>query len=503
MTANKFNLIDEKWIPIADRGLASLLDIFTDPSISSLGGDPVQKISILKLLLAIAQSAWTPATEEEWRSVGFHGMGKRVLKYLDKWHEAFWLYGEKPFLQMPAIEKAEKKSFGCVMPRIAYGNTTVLTEIHVEHEITDPEKAQILIQQMGFALSGKKVDNKIVLSPGYVGKQNEKGNPSSGRTGPSVAFQGLLHSFIFGKSLIETIWFNLFTQEDLKGLNIFPKGLGIAPWERMPQGEDDAIARDLRDSLIGRLVPLSRFILFKDDGLHYSEGIAHRNYLENLVDPSVAVDFSSKKPRVIWADVEKRPWRQLTALLSFMGQSKNNFTCMQLSVAMKRLKGVSSFSVWSGGMRVSSNAGEQYLSGMDDFVESEIQLSSAIFDNQSGFIERLNDAMENMDKLSSFLWGRVNSYFRDLKVEGGNIAGQATSMYWQLCEGSFQSLVNACAEDRSGEKVEAFKNIFLSNAYSAYDRYCPNYTARQMEAWARNRLKYVENEEKWQKEVAK
>lgn len=193
----------------------------------------------------------------------------------------------------------------------------------------------------------------------------------------------------------------------------------------------------------------------------------------------------------------------MTALLSFMGQNKNNFTCLQLNIAMKRLKASGTFSVWSGGIRVSSNAGEQYLSGTDDFVESEIQLSSAIFNDQSRFIARLNSAMEYMDKLSSFLWGRVNNYFRDLKVEGGIIAGQATSMYWQLCERSFQSLVNVCMEDSSGEKAETFKKIFLSNAYSAYDRYCPNYTARQMEAWARNRLKYVENEEKGQKEVTK
>ena len=71
----------------------------------------------------------------------------------------------------------------------------------------------------------------------------------------------------------ETLWLNLFSKEQLNELAYWLNGLGIAPWERMPDGEDCEIARDLKESYLGRLVPLSRFCFLAEEGLHYSEGI--------------------------------------------------------------------------------------------------------------------------------------------------------------------------------------------------------------------------------------
>ena len=58
---NRFNLVDEQWIPVAGAGLVSLMRIFTDSSLRALGGNPVQKIALIKLLLAIAQAAASTA----------------------------------------------------------------------------------------------------------------------------------------------------------------------------------------------------------------------------------------------------------------------------------------------------------------------------------------------------------------------------------------------------------------------------------------------------------
>jgi len=492
---SRFNLIDEAWIPVAERGLVTLRQIFCDPTISALGGDPVQKIAILKLLLAIAQSACTPKDTTDWKNLGVQGMCTAALAYLDKWHDAFWLYGETPFLQIPAIEKAEKKSYGTVLPMVATGNTTVLTQIHIEKPLSDSEKAQILIQLMGFALGGKKTDNSVVLTPGYPGKSNGKGNPSTGKPGPSVGFKGFLHSFVMGSSLVQSVWLNLFTTADLDQMRFYPAGLGVAPWERMPQGEDDEVARELKHSYMGRLIPLCRFVLLKENGLHYSEGIAHPDYAQYIADPSVAVDFSSKKPRVIWADIEKKPWRQLTALLSFMGNgsNKNNFECLQLKTSIPRTTGLEAFAVWSGGMQVSSNAGEQFFSGNDDFVESEVQLSTSIFNNESIFYVTLQDEMNYMERLASVLWASVKGYYADSKADGTSFASQATSLYWQLCERNFQKLVTACYADSTGQMAQEMRNIFQSNVYSAYNSYCPNQTARQLEAWVSNRPRFTKN----------
>jgi len=101
---NRFNLIDEPWIPIVDVGRVSLKQLFDHSDYRALGGNPVQKIALTKLLLAIAQAAYTPEDDDDWDKLGADGVAKRSLEYLERWHDRFYLYGEKPFLQMPAIK---------------------------------------------------------------------------------------------------------------------------------------------------------------------------------------------------------------------------------------------------------------------------------------------------------------------------------------------------------------------------------------------------------------
>lgn len=75
MNNNSFNLIDEKWIITVDCGLVSLRQIFTDKSIKRLGGTVIEKLSVFKLLLAIAQAAYTPENDDEWYKYTSETMG--------------------------------------------------------------------------------------------------------------------------------------------------------------------------------------------------------------------------------------------------------------------------------------------------------------------------------------------------------------------------------------------------------------------------------------------
>ncbi|MFV0508129.1 MAG: type I-E CRISPR-associated protein Cse1/CasA [Shewanella algae] len=153
---NRFNLIDEPWIPVADHGRVSLKQIFENAEYRSLGGNPVQKIAVLKLLLAIAQAAATPKDEAEWKTLGAQGLSDRCLSYLDQWYDRFYLYGGRPFLQMPAISAAKIQPYGAVMPEVSTGNTTVLCQTQVQRVLDDGARALLLLTLMGFALSGKK-----------------------------------------------------------------------------------------------------------------------------------------------------------------------------------------------------------------------------------------------------------------------------------------------------------------------------------------------------------
>lgn len=484
MIENRFNLIDEPWIPVVDRGRISLKTLFSDASIKGLGGNPVQKIALTKLLLAIAQSAYTPKDDDHWQQLGSDGLAKVCLTYLEKWHNRFYLYGEKPFLQMPAIIKAKAQLFGAVLPEVATGNTTVHTQIQQEKPLDDADKALLVLQLMGFGLGGKKTDNSVVLTAGYTKKSKDNGKGTTGKPSASLGYMGFLHNFLQGNNFQKTLWLNWLTQEQIGQIKIYTAGLGVAPWEQMPTGEDDDTAKNLTSSLIGRLLPLSRFILLSVDGLHYSEGIAHLGYKEGMVDPSISVNFSGKDPKAIWVDAEKRPWRMLTALLSFISASgKDKFDCYQLSFTLSRaIKNSDEVGIWSGGLRVSSNAGEQYVSGTDDFVESNIALSRDFFGEP--WFDALKTEMHELDNISKSLESCVRNYNKLQMSEGKNQAAQATNLFWQLCERRFQNLVNNA--DKPDARYQ-LRQQFASFVRKAYDSYCPQDTARQLDAWAQSR----------------
>lgn len=301
-----------------------------------------------------------------------------------------------------------------------------------------------------------------------------------------MGVRGFLHNFLQGNSLQETVWLNFFTKEDMKEIKMFPKCFGEAPWERMPQGEDCVVAKALKDSYIGRLVPISRFVLLTDNGIHYSEGIIHSGYLKGVVDPSVAVDFSAAKTKVLWVDPGKRPWRQLPALVSFLGSGKKGvFDCLQLRLGIPRArKYLAEFGIWSGGLKVRVTAGEQYVSGLDDFVESEMQLDSSVLGNI--WFNQLKQEMNELEQLSKITYGATIGFFKAQKAEGKEQAEHASSLFWQLCERKFQELINAC-EDRSGGDVKKLRPVFAKFVDKAYNFYCPKDTARQLDAWAENR----------------
>ena len=98
---NKFNLVDEPWIPVAGKGLVSLAGVFSDPSLSALGGNPVQKIALTKLLLAIAQAAYTPKDDEDWKNLGAVGMAKKALAYLTEKKRCFGCMERNRFCRCP------------------------------------------------------------------------------------------------------------------------------------------------------------------------------------------------------------------------------------------------------------------------------------------------------------------------------------------------------------------------------------------------------------------
>ncbi len=526
---NHFNLVEEPWIPVADHGRVSLRQIFNQSEYRSLGGNPVQKIALLKLLLAIAQSAVTPENEEEWKALGPQGLAERCLAYLDKWHNRFFLYGERPFLQVPKIssliESRTESKFGAASsaskrkeaeidglpkrlgtgfyPDMPSSINTVLSHTLVQRDLSDADRAVFLISIMNFAFGGKRVEADMISLGGRV-----MGNRYSAPAGPSIGgWTGYLHSFIFTGSIISDLWINLLTKKDIKSLKVWPQGVGKALWEEMPTSENDERSTSYKESYLSTLVALSRFSQLCDLGIYYSDGLHYPSVKDGWYEPNLIIDKSGKDIKAKYVNPERRPWRELNGLIAFVkGDSAKGFECYSLKTGIERARdNLSTFSVWAGGLKVSVNSGDQSVKQGDDFVESQVWLHSDILG--ALWFNQLKVEMEALDVLANNLWGKVVAYFKALKADNGKkienthagkMAAQSTQLFWQLCERNFQSLVDNCdqTEDAARQR-HSLRRRYADYVQQAYDRFCPRETARQLDAWAKcrpNNSKYLKQE---------
>lgn len=524
---NRFNLIDEPWIPVADVGRVSLKQLFTNPDYRTLGGNPVQKIALMKLLLAIAQAACTPTDEDEWRALGAQGLAERSREYLAQWHDRFYLYGERPFLQMPAIEKLidartakqvaaanttgkktearEKgmpKSLGAgFYPDLPSENNTLLSHTLMPSKMTDADRAVFIVMLMNFAFGGKRVEADLENLSGET-----LGNRYNAPAGPSLGgWDGQLHCFPMTSSLLGSLWINLMSEEKIKGFGAWLGGLGQPLWEEMPTKEKDAFSSRYQSTYQSALLAMSRFALFKDEGIFYMDGIQCPKVANGWIEPSLLIDKAAVPAKVKYVDINKRPWRELESLLAFnVFTSPTGFECISLKVGVERLSDhFDDFSIWIGGIKVTSNSGDQSVKQADDFVESEVNLKTTWIGAENGlWFSHVTSEMAGLDSNAKTLVGCVRNYFKEQQVDekktGKQLADQAASYFWQLCERDFQQLLDSCDTDETSQQArKTLRRRFAGYAQQAYDRYCPKDTARQLDAWAKcrpNLSKYLAQE---------
>lgn len=491
-----FNLIDSKWIPVVGKGRVSLKSLFEDGSLYRLSGTPVEKIAVLKLLQAISQAAGTPKNAAEWRAMGENlaDFGEKRVKYLEKHCNQFDLYGERPFLQMPALtkffSKTDKKGKllfelrepGTLRPFVASGNNTFLAQTQLLRPEDDGSKALILLTQMSFALTSYKVPKWVRLVEGTKKHELVCSGAAMENTGP-------LHTFLLGNSIRETVWLNTFTAEDIAGLTQISRGLGVPPWECMPKDADDDVARRLKDTLMGRLVPMSRFCLLTPAGVLVSEGVVHRKCEEGNFDPSMLVKKVKGKLSCVLCRPERRPWRELTSLMAFLtAADSHESVCQQVICGLQKLKGCrNNITVWSGGLKVTPNMGVQKAVGSDDFVESEINVPPS-----EDWCVAFQQEMTALDRAVTTLRESVKRYGARLSspqdgprsrklpawVEGR--CQWAEHLFWERFEPMRQLLVDYCDKP---EKASALRRCLVGVLSGVFNDVCPSNTARTLCAW--------------------
>ena len=476
-----FNLVDEKWIlTAASLERKSLRDVFSDLALSRLSGNPVDKIVVFRFLLSIVQASNDLPDLDAWLDLTTEDMAANALAYLNKWHDRFDLFGEKPFLQFPQLDgKGDVSSPGSLQVETATGNKVVLTDWNLYHEPDLPQFAVLLLRSACYGCGGKKYDNTILLSPSHTKK-------STGKNGTLLGFAGYLHSYLAADTLLDSLRLNLLTDEDILETNAFPAGKGIPFWEDMPKGEIDVRAESYRKSYLGQLFPVDKFLLLRGDRIIMTDGIVYPSHKEGLVDPAVRI----VKDKAVWANADKHPWRDLPALLAFLEVDSGARTPLFLCFGTEKIREAAgkAVAVWVGGLSVSSNAGEQYVSGRNGYVESEFSFSTGNMLGKNYL--RFKNFMQDLDDESKTLYGAVLGYYRTLKTDpdpAGKFAGAAAARFWDEMSNRAQDALDFTFSDASDEQYSADlaerKKKWHGLVLDIYSAACPRDTPRQLEAW--------------------
>ena len=92
----------------------------------------------------------------------------------------------------------------------------------------------------------------------------------------------------------------------------------------------------------------------------------------------------------------------------------SGFECLNLKQGIRRLGDgrVKQFGIWSGGLKVSSNAGEQYVSGGDDCIESETWLEAKLLSGNDDWFILFKKQMEQLEKWVPSFMGPHGGIFR-------------------------------------------------------------------------------------------
>src|SRR5258707_617146 len=167
MPMPSFNLLDEPWIPCAERAggtprLLSLRAVFAEaPRLANIADpSPAVTVSLYRLLLAILHRALDgPQSVEQWRSAWERGQWDldRIEAYLQRWHDRFDLFdAQYPVYQTPGLDaRAVRPATQLTFERASDRNRALLFDHSPDDASLSPaEAARHVIAMHAFAVGG-------------------------------------------------------------------------------------------------------------------------------------------------------------------------------------------------------------------------------------------------------------------------------------------------------------------------------------------------------------
>ena len=470
------NLTHDPWMPViaADgrQRLVSLQEAFASAhEIRDLSVKPHEKIALLRLLICITQVALDgPKNSDAWQS-SREGIQTAVKNYLEKWQSAFEMFGEGPrFLQVPGLKAAKEEGEGNPATKLdltlASGNNASLFD-NAAGNPRAVDAGRLALTLLAFQC----------FSPGgRIGVAKWNGADTAGKGSSNHAPctpSSMLHTFLHGPSLLDTIHLNLLNKEEASDLGT--KGWGRPVWE-LPvtkAGDKEAIA-NATGSYLGRLVPLSRAIRLDAEGrqMILANGLDYP-LVPVFREPAATMVQRDDGPAVLGMTLGRSIWRQLSSITV-----KRRATSDPVAgpLALRNFDGSESCTLWIGALATDK-------AKIEDVVE-------AAYDVPAGMFRDAGRKLYEEGVAFAGLWQEavsksVKAYAGTMKLDPGPY-DRARHHFWTMIEQYVPILLKLAdkPEEAGDLKVSEWGKRAKEAAHAAFEFACPHQTPRQIQAYA-------------------
>ena len=303
---SRFNLIDEKWIPVRfpdgtrdELGISDTL--LCSREIAAIeDASPLVVASLHRFLLAVLYRALEGPTDIDQAKALFNcGLpGDKITAYLEKWRERFWLFDEKyPFGQIPTFEPKTWRAWTVLAAEHNADNAKVLFDhVDVEAPGTISEAAAI----------------RWILATQTFSVSCGKSELSHTGTAPSATATMALP---LGRDLSDTLLFSLIPQN--REISIADHSL----WERIPESEESLKSGLVRSvsGLADRYTWRTRSIRLETDDSGKIEKLAFASGVGNSsvdqIDPMHGYRIDDTRGKLPIQFRDRGFWRDFDSLL--------------------------------------------------------------------------------------------------------------------------------------------------------------------------------------------
>lgn len=485
------NLTTDPWIPViaADGSQCqlSLLELFAcADELRDLSAKPHEKIALLRLLICITQAALDgPEDFEAWEACRKEIQPKAKL-YLEKWKDRFELFGDGPrFLQVPGLMPAKADGPGNPATKLdltlASGNNpTTFDNAAGDTRRVRPERLPLALLTFQCFSPGGRIGVANWGGEETIGKGSANHAPCT----PS----GMLHTYLQGHSLLDTLHLNLTNKEaqrDLPG-----EGWGRPVWEMMVErGADKPAIANATKTYLGRLVPLSRAIKLQPDGLEIllANGIEYPLF-PTYREPAATVVSRDEGPAILGVSLGRSLWRQLTAITV---KRRSNTDLLSGPLALSNLTGERGATLWIGALATDK-------AKIEDVVEAAYEIPAGMFRDAGRKLYEEGIALA--DAWQESLSKSIKNYAAALKLNPVPYE-RGRQHFWTVVEQHVPKLLSlASAPESAGDLKETEWGVSVKKAaHAAYEFACPRQSPRQIEAFAIGRQQLLLSKPKNQK----